>query len=256
MSVGEGHAAGKFLRTWEYYADANPAGMGRHVGGATACVTTVPVPILNGVYVAGDTVDLPVVRALLEEVSTFGAFYCLQGRPVASRALAGVAGDRGLVRIDDAPLMALQRTSRLGPAQAVEGLVVRELGPDERHLHNETLAAGYGAPVELIDTLVPPELFTAEAVRFYAGLVDGEAVSTGMAVTIGATVGVFNVATAPEHQRRGFGGAVTARLVADAVRSGATLACLQSSAQGLGVYERLGFHTVERWPCWITAPVG
>jgi hypothetical protein len=33
-------------------------------------------------------------------------------------------------------------------------------------------------------------------------------------------------------------------------------AFLQSSALGFGVYEQLGFRTVERWECWVAADVG
>lgn len=97
----------------------------------------------------------------------------------------------------------------------------------------------------MIDRLVPPELLAGEGVRVYAGLVDGRAVSTGMAIALQDTVGVFNVATVPEFRGRGYGGAVTARLVADGFAAGASLACLQSSAEGYPMYERLGFETIE-----------
>ena len=62
-------------------------------------------------------------------------------------------------------------------------------------------------------------------------------------------VGVFNIATPPEHRGRGYGRAVTARVVADGVRAGARTAYLQASPMGLGVYQRMGFRTGETWRC-------
>jgi GNAT superfamily N-acetyltransferase len=84
------------------------------------------------------------------------------------------------------------------------------------------------------------------------GEIAAEPVVTGMSVTVDSAVGIFNVATVEHHRRRGYGAALTARAVNDAVRDGAAWAWLQSSDDGYGVYEHLGFSTVERWPCWIS----
>ena len=37
----------------------------------------------------------------------------------------------------------------------------------------------------------------------------------------------------------------------DGFESGATWSWLQSSEAGYTLYERLGFRTVARWPCWL-----
>lgn len=87
--------------------------------------------------------------------------------------------------------------------------------------------------------------------RVYVGEVEGQPVPTGMSITLGDQVGVSNVATVAAHRRRGYGGAVTARLISDAFAAGGRLACLQSSPEGLGVYGQLGLRTVEMWPCWV-----
>jgi hypothetical protein len=34
---------------------------------------------------------------------------------------------------------------------------------------------------------------------------------------------------------------------------GVSWAWLQSSEAGYSVYERLGFTTIERWPCWFSS---
>ena len=61
----------------------------------------------------------------------------------------------------------------------------------------------------------------------------------------------FNVAVVPEHRRTGLGAELTAAVVADGAAVGGTWAYLQSSDDGLPVYERLGFRTVDTWWSWM-----
>lgn len=79
---------------------------------------------------------------------------------------------------------------------------------------------------------------------------DGRPVVTGATLRVADAVGVFNVATLPSHRRRGYASAVSARAVLDGLADGARWAFLQSSAAGHGVYEQLGFRTVERSALW------
>jgi ribosomal protein S18 acetylase RimI-like enzyme len=63
--------------------------------------------------------------------------------------------------------------------------------------------------------------------------------------------GVYNVATLPGHQRRGYGEAVMRYALADARRAsgmahGEQRVILQSTPAGLKLYERMGFRTVAR----------
>ena len=78
--------------------------------------------------------------------------------------------------------------------------------------------------------------------RWYVGRLDGTVVSTALGVTTERATGIFNVATLPEHRRRGHGAALTAR---DGFADGAGLAHLHASPLGSPVYGRLGFRHVE-----------
>jgi ribosomal protein S18 acetylase RimI-like enzyme len=93
------------------------------------------------------------------------------------------------------------------------------------------------------------EVFDNDSVwdRFicWVGYVDGEPVSTAAAVMGGEAVGVYNVATMPEHQRHGYGETVMRHAVAEAQqRYGITHTVLQSTPAGQRLYERMGFRTV------------
>jgi ribosomal protein S18 acetylase RimI-like enzyme len=66
-------------------------------------------------------------------------------------------------------------------------------------------------------------------------------------------MGVYNVATLPGHQRRGYGEAVMRYALEDARREhGERRAILQSTPAGLRLYERMGFRTVTRVSVYST----
>ena len=95
------------------------------------------------------------------------------------------------------------------------------------------------------------QVFDNEAVwgRFmsYVGYVDEEPVSTTSIVAAAGVVGVYNVATLPGSQKRGFGEAVMRHALAEVARErGPERAILQSTPAGLRLYERMGFRTVGR----------
>jgi ribosomal protein S18 acetylase RimI-like enzyme len=94
------------------------------------------------------------------------------------------------------------------------------------------------------------EVFENESVwknfASYVGYVDEEPVSTTAVVMGGQAVGVYNVATLPSHQRRGYGEAVMRYALADTRRHGVDQTILQSTPAGLRLYERMGFRTITR----------
>ena len=81
----------------------------------------------------------------------------------------------------------------------------------------------------------------------YVAYCDGEPVSTAATVVGGGAIGVYNVATLPGSQRRGFGEAVMRHALAEARKEHAMeRLVLQSTPAGLRLYERMGFQTVTR----------
>jgi len=93
------------------------------------------------------------------------------------------------------------------------------------------------------------EVFEQEAVwdRFlgFVGYQDGQPVSTA-AVVIGAGVaGIYNVATLPGCQRRGYGEAVMRHALAEVRRQcGIDRSILQSTPAGYRLYERMGYRPI------------
>jgi len=212
------------------------------------------MPTLNGVWVESVDVDAEMVADLLDQVAATGLPHCLQVRPDCADQVSDLAAARGMTRDEQLiPLMVLEDSGQLGATQATDGLVIRELVPAEAHLHARVAAVSFEAPLEAFLQLMTPSLLALPGVRCYVGEVGGQAVTTGVGVTLGSYVGIFNIATPPAHRRRGYGAAVTARAVADGLAAGAKWAWLQSSEPGYPVYERLGFRTAEGWSCWLSA---
>ena len=90
--------------------------------------------------------------------------------------------------------------------------------------------------------------------RLYVGYVEGVPVAAVEATVADALVGLFNVATRAPWRRRGVGSAMTVHPLREARAEGVRSAVLQASADGAGVYARIGFvpfgEVIEYKPTW------
>jgi GNAT superfamily N-acetyltransferase len=235
--------------TWALLASTLEAGWAREANGFHTLVTGMPVPTLNGAWVLGEDASATQVQAELDAVKDEAVPFCLQSRPSWRSAGQIIASARGLTAEPDIPLMA-----GVGPLEAAPAasLSVRHLEPGEARVHCEVAGPAFGAPPELLAQLVTNEVLGLAEVTGYVGQVHGEEVVTALSVTVADAVGIFNVGTLPTHRGRGYGAAITAAATREGFECGASFAWLQSTEAGYGVYARLGFATLERWPCWVS----
>ncbi len=149
----------------------------------------------------------------------------------------------GLRHSVDLPGMVAERVAP--PVRALPELEVRRVEPGP--VKNDFCAIG------ALCFHVPPawfeQVFDSDAVwenfAGYVGYREGEPVATTAIVMGGDAVGVYNVATVPTYQRRGFGEAVMRYALDDArQRTGVERAVLQSTPAGLKLYRRMGFRVV------------
>ena len=113
---------------------------------------------------------------------------------------------------------------------------------------SRVLAAGFGMPSEAVTAAFPPALVDVSGFTVVLALVDGEPAASAACSVDEDLVGIYNVATAPEHRGRGLGTAVTwAAIAVGAADRGPTAAVLQASSAGAPVYERMGFVTRDRY---------
>lgn len=90
---------------------------------------------------------------------------------------------------------------------------------------------------------------TAERDEFvcWVGYRDEVPVCTAATVSRDGVTGLYNVATAPEFRQHGYAEAITRHAIEAALREASTSKLiLQSTAQGLRLYKRIGFQPVTR----------
>jgi len=219
----------------------------RSMPGAFGMVTGVPFPTLNGAWLYQADADPVAVCDVLGAVADEGAPYGLQAVPECVGVGEVVARSVGLTRGPDIPLMTLRDP---GPAVLVDGLVMRELRHADFDLRTEVAASAFEvdtAAIRRATALFAP----MPGYRMFIGEVDGVPVTTAVTISDTESVGIFDVATPAQFRGHGYGAAITAYATRAGFVGGVSWAWLQSSMEGFGVYERLGFRTVEQWALWL-----
>lgn len=225
----------------------------RSDGGFVAGVTGLRVPTMNGVWAVGPGDSVSAVERWLDEVESAGLPFCLQTRPGAAEA-ERIGRRRGMTMLEHVPLMGIGE--RVADGGAGDRLSIERLAAPDRDRYLDILTRGFEVPAEMFAPLVTEELLDEPSAICLVGSVGDTAVTTGLAVVRGSSAGIFNVATPPEHRRRGYGAAITASCLGAAREAGATWGYLQSSEMGVNVYERLGFRTLERWSVLVHEGAG
>jgi hypothetical protein len=123
-------------------------------------------------------------------------------------------------------------------------------------VHRRVVTAGFGSGHEVARGTVCTDLLGRPECVVYVGYADGVPVVAGMGWRSGRTIGVYSIATVQSARRRGYGAAMTARVVADGVDAGCDVAVLQASAMGRPIYERQGFRTVVRYAAYVHSEQG
>ena len=83
--------------------------------------------------------------------------------------------------------------------------------------------------------------------RYYIGSVGGRAVSVSIGCVSGGVIGVYGVATVPDHRRRGYGTAMTQIALSAAPDLPAVL---EPSPEGASMYRRMGFAEIGQIVHW------
>ena len=203
----------------------------------------VPAPLFNPAYVTGPGADP--ARAMDHYGSLAMPFVLYFREEAAEPGLAEACADAGLVEHYQPPLMVLDPVP---PApEPPPGLVIEKLTADNVDSYSAVLAEGFSAPKDLMDMLFGASLIDVDGLTGYLGSIDGTPAATSASFLSNGIVGVYNVATVPEHRGKGAGAALTWAAATAGLDAGLTTSILQSSAEGLPVYSRMGFSTGARY---------
>jgi GNAT superfamily N-acetyltransferase len=203
----------------------------------------VPVPQFNAVWPRDDAAA-PALEGALDEIRDLALPYSVQVRRGRTPAFEEEAARLGLTGEESLSGMAASPADLAAP-DIPELEIIGVETADGLAQALAVAAAGFAAPADMLAPLYLLETASVDGLRYYLGRVDGRDVSTSVGYTLGDTVGVFNVATPPEHRGRGYGAALTVEAARDGFSAGADLAWLQASAMGFSVYRGLGFREAE-----------
>jgi ribosomal protein S18 acetylase RimI-like enzyme len=117
--------------------------------------------------------------------------------------------------------------------------------------HTSAAARGFDIPIAMLRDFVGRDLWLRSGCRVYVGICNGEPTTSAFAVRTGRTIGLYTIATIPGARRRGFGDAMTRRMVADGAAAGCNVAALQASEMGRPIYERIGFRIVIEYDIYV-----
>jgi N-acetylglutamate synthase len=210
-------------------------------------VSGLPEPILNGVFAAGPSPELGQLKDAADGLAGLALPWSIQlrGEPGwEAEQLAASYGRTGRVAI---PLMVCDLTRHEPDRPARAAGRVRVVGPGDQPAYVAALAAGFEVPPDRMAPFGAPQILARPEVVAYAADDDGQVVSVGLGLFSGDCAGVFNIATRPAYRGRGYGRAMTSRIMADGLTRGARLAYLQSTPAGYSLYRSLGFRTAETW---------
>jgi ribosomal protein S18 acetylase RimI-like enzyme len=87
----------------------------------------------------------------------------------------------------------------------------------------------------------------------YVGYSNGRAVTTAAAVITGDVIGLYSVATLPQHRRLGFAEAIMRHVIQQAQQTrGISRSVLQSTSSGFSLYEAMGYRRVTSFSVFIS----
>ena len=210
-----------------------------------------PVADLNLAYVG----DGPAAE---DQLRTFAA--AITGRrlpaivllaPTVAERLAPIARGLDLQPVGSLPLMVLQVQGQVVDVGDVARFQVeRVTTPEDLADVHHLLADAFGLPLVSVARAFGSQVLSAPDLAVFLTRREGQPVCTAMTTGAGEVVGIWSMATAPEHQRQGAGRATLAVAMAHH-RQRAGLFYLGATAAGKPLYERVGFRTAEETPIWV-----
>ena len=162
----------------------------------------------------------------------------------ARRALAGACKRHGLYLATVLPGMEADRLKP--PVRALPAVDVRAVTDGATWASFCQIGAlCFNVPIDWFQEVFQDRRLWQNGFAGYVGYFDGEPVTTTATVVSGGAIGVYNVATVPSHQRRGYGEAVM-RFALERAREkyGLERSVLQSTEQGFPLYQRMGYAAV------------
>ncbi len=155
-------------------------------------------------------------------------------------------------------------------ASEMPGMVAESLRPAERPLPELKIrpvtgeaareafcqigAQCFHVPLMWFEEIFDDQTPMRPEVSGWVGYFDGQPIATAATVEDSGVIGLYNLATLPEFRGNGYGETIMRYAIARArEKSGLEQTILQSTRQGLHLYERMGYRSVTRFLVFTSA---
>ncbi len=158
----------------------------------------------------------------------------------------------GLRHLTEAPGM---YSEHLAPAtRNLPLLDVRPVADEAtRAAFSEVMSTAFEIPHSVSLSVYGSERAWKGTFQGYVGYSNGRAVTTAAGVVTGDVVGLYSVATLPQHRRLGFAEAIMRHVIEQARQTrGVSRSVLQATSSGLSLYEAMGYRTVTSFNVFIS----
>ena len=159
---------------------------------------------------------------------------------------------RGFRVLTEPPGMIAERLSP--PARSLPPLEIRRVAdPASRFDFAHIVSVCFELPFQIARATYTREDVWQGEVTGYVGYSGNTAVCTAAITPAAGVIGVYSVGTLPDSRRRGYAEAIIRHAVAEtSAQTGLERTILQSTRDGLSLYESMGYRTVTRF--WVMTP--
>jgi ribosomal protein S18 acetylase RimI-like enzyme len=157
----------------------------------------------------------------------------------------------GLRPLTQAPGMYTDRLRN--PDRTLPSLEIRRVGDEKtRAMFAEIMSIAFEIPHSISTAVYGSERAWCGDFRGYLGFANGKAVTTAGTTITGDVIGLYSVATLPQHRRLGFAEAIMRQVIEQARQEeGIQKTVLQSTPSGLSLYEKMGYRQVTNFDVYI-----
>ena len=237
-----------------FLASLSPVSFVTRTDGVALLASGLPVKFFNQVIVESDMATASSLSASVAAARQRELPFLVNLRLGTDDRFVPLMSELGLVPITDGPWvpgMTLNPIPSVPAPVLADYDIVEVSDADRLEDFLQALMAGFQMPEELTRALLTPSVLERDEAVFYTGYANGEPVSTGVGLRTGRTIGAYNISTAPDVRRRGFGEAMARRIATDGALAGCDVAALQASRMGFPIYERLGYRTVVQYMAYV-----
>lgn len=116
----------------------------------------------------------------------------------------------------------------------------------------DIMSTAFEIPNSVSSAVYGSERAWTSSLTGYIGYVNGKAVTTTASTITDDVIGLYSVATLPQHRRLGFAEAIMREVIDEAYRNrGVRRTVLQSTSSGLSLYEQMGYRTITNFDVYI-----